>query len=164
VLFKNKFGRVNELKQQRQDVGGVAYLQTDGKLCRNVYYLITKQNYWEKPTYAYAERMKKLKSEFFMFFLYYFFHYYLLVFLFISRYPVILWVSLFRANLIAYFVSSLRASLVLLRSLCDSHKVNSLALPRIGCGLDGLIWREVKIILKEVFWDSSIQIRVFRLE
>jgi O-acetyl-ADP-ribose deacetylase (regulator of RNase III) len=109
VEFKKRFGQVEELKSQCQGVGGCAFL-LDGKQCQYIFYLITKPNYWDKPTY-----------------------------------------------------SSLRSSLEKLRVLCDSNNVNILAMPRIGCGLDGLIWKEVKRILKEVFWDSKIVITIFRL-
>jgi len=49
VLFKKKFGQVDELKTQCKIVGEVAVLQSGSQF---IYYLITKKNYWDKPTYA----------------------------------------------------------------------------------------------------------------
>ncbi|CAN5841918.1 hypothetical protein BH23THE1_BH23THE1_35070 [soil metagenome] len=45
-LFVNKFGSVDELKAQK---GDVAYLRRNGKF---IFYLITKERYYYKPTYA----------------------------------------------------------------------------------------------------------------
>ncbi len=47
VGFKNRFGKVDELRDQQKDVGCVAYL-TDGE--RKIFYLITKEHYYDKPT------------------------------------------------------------------------------------------------------------------
>ncbi|XP_078582867.1 ADP-ribose glycohydrolase OARD1-like [Branchiostoma floridae x Branchiostoma japonicum] len=52
VIFKKKFGRVEELKRQGQKPGGVAVLKTEQ---RYVYYLVTKEKYWQKPTYRSLE-------------------------------------------------------------------------------------------------------------
>ena len=49
VLFKQQFGRVDELKRQQVRVGGVAVLAVESRF---VYYLITKPRYSDKPTYA----------------------------------------------------------------------------------------------------------------
>jgi hypothetical protein len=51
-----------------------------------------------------------------------------------------------------------------LKNLCQEHKVGALAIPRIGCGLDGLLWSQVKAIIKEVFEDMAIEVTVYRLE
>lgn len=48
VLFKKKFGGVDEILTQAQKQGGVAVLER-GK--RYVYYLVTKEKYFHKPTY-----------------------------------------------------------------------------------------------------------------
>lgn len=48
VLFKNKFGGISELKQQNQKTGGCAILKRDS---RYIYYLVTKDKYFLKPTY-----------------------------------------------------------------------------------------------------------------
>ena len=46
-LFRNKFGRVEELKNQAVAVGGVAVLK-DGD--RFIYNLVTKEKYYDKPS------------------------------------------------------------------------------------------------------------------
>lgn len=46
--FKRRFGRVDELLKQAPSVGQVAYLR-DGD--RYIFYLVTKQRYWQKPVY-----------------------------------------------------------------------------------------------------------------
>lgn len=48
TAFKKKFGRVEEIRSQRQRPGGVAVLKCDNRF---VYYLVTKQKYFHKPTY-----------------------------------------------------------------------------------------------------------------
>ncbi|NXK65048.1 OARD1 deacetylase, partial [Sylvietta virens] len=53
VLFKKKFGGVQELLDQKKKTGEVAVLQRDE---RYIYYLITKQKVSHKPTY---ESMQK---------------------------------------------------------------------------------------------------------
>lgn len=42
-----------------------------------------------------------------------------------------------------------------------SNGVHKLAIPRIGCGLDGLEWDKVKDQLNEVFAGESIEIVVY---
>jgi O-acetyl-ADP-ribose deacetylase (regulator of RNase III) len=46
--FNRRFGRVPELLSQQRAVGQVAFLQVPPQY---VYYLITKERYWDKPTY-----------------------------------------------------------------------------------------------------------------
>lgn len=48
VIFKKKFGGVDEIKSQGQKPGGVAILRRGD---RYVYYLVTKEKYFHKPTY-----------------------------------------------------------------------------------------------------------------
>lgn len=57
VEFKKRFGRVDELRRQRVSRGGVAYIKEEGggigggggARRRYVYYLVTKDRYWQKP-------------------------------------------------------------------------------------------------------------------
>ena len=42
--------------------------------------------------------------------------------------------------------------------------VNKIALPLIGCGIDGLEWKTVRKAIKEVFGDMDIEIVVCYLE
>lgn len=46
--FKLKFGNVDYLKSQNQGIGSVAILPLGSRF---IYYLITKEYYWNKPTY-----------------------------------------------------------------------------------------------------------------
>jgi O-acetyl-ADP-ribose deacetylase (regulator of RNase III) len=50
VRFKKLFGRVDELKSQDAPVGGMCFIK-DERRERFVYYLVTKQRYFHKPTY-----------------------------------------------------------------------------------------------------------------
>lgn len=104
--FKEKFGGVSELKGQRKGVGDVAYLQRDGRF---IFYLITKERYFEKPR-GYA---------------------------------------------------SLRRCFCCLARYCVSYELTELAIPRLGCGLDGLKWTLVRLLIEEIFSDVEIQITVF---
>lgn len=47
MAFRDRFGRVPELRSQGKGVGDVAVLP-DGQ--RYIYYLVTKQRYFHKPT------------------------------------------------------------------------------------------------------------------
>ena len=85
---------------------------TDVMLVENVFNLVTKQKYWQKPTYE-----------------------------------------------------SLTNSLVYLKELIHfmNDNVETLVMPRIGCGLDKLQWNKVKKIIKSVFNDTNIKIEVYYL-
>lgn len=48
VKFRNKFGQIPKLKQQNVKPGGVAILQDKSRF---IYYLVTKESSWGKPTY-----------------------------------------------------------------------------------------------------------------
>ena len=48
VRFSNLFGGKDELKNQNVNIGEVAWLYRND---RYIYYLVTKENYWNKPTY-----------------------------------------------------------------------------------------------------------------
>jgi len=52
VIFKKSFGHVDELMEQTPFVGGVVSLKTGE---RHIFYLITKERYWHKPTYEALE-------------------------------------------------------------------------------------------------------------
>ena len=55
---------------------------------------------------------------------------------------------------------SLKGSLELMRDLCAEKGITKLAMPRIGCGIDGLKWERVSAIIREVFADTDIEILV----
>ncbi|XP_052863336.1 ADP-ribose glycohydrolase OARD1-like [Anopheles cruzii] len=105
VKFKQVFGRVDELKAQNVGVGGVAVLRdsaADAQQQRYVYYLITKNTSYQKPTY-----------------------------------------------------DDLRKSLQAMKQHMTANGVGKLALPRIGCGIDGLEWDKVKEMLNNVFGEGG---------
>ncbi|KAK4292647.1 hypothetical protein Pmani_034602 [Petrolisthes manimaculis] len=105
--FKAKFGGVQELTEQGKKPGDVAVLKRGQ---RHIYYLVTKERYWHKPTYL-----------------------------------------------------SLRSSLEAMKSHALQHSVTAIAMPRIGCGLDGLVWDRVREILTDIFKDTDIKISVYTI-
>ena len=109
-LFKQKFGRVDELVKMGTSVGGVSPLSIGPFGGKFVYNLVTKEKYFHKPTYA-----------------------------------------------------SLRSSLEAMRDHAVQHKVKEIAMPKIGCGLDKLEWVKVVEVIKEVFAETSIHIRVYSI-
>ncbi|XP_067643149.1 ADP-ribose glycohydrolase OARD1 isoform X2 [Eurosta solidaginis] len=105
VKFRTKFGQMHTLKQQEQKPGGVAVLQDKSRF---IYYLVTKESSWAKPTYQ-----------------------------------------------------SLNDSLNAMKIHMLKHNINKLAIPRIGCGLDGLVWQKVKNMLHKVFEEVPVEIIVY---
>ena len=58
----------------------------------------------------------------------------------------------------------MRAALESLRTRVRADGVTARAMPRIGCGLDGMVWEEVRALICEVFAGSSgLTITVFAL-
>lgn len=106
--FRRRYGHIDELLGQNKGVGEVAYFRN--KYGEYIFTLITKEHYWEKPTY-----------------------------------------------------SSLCRSLHALSDLCKELGVRSLAIPRIGSGLDALSWNAVKKCIEGVWADSPMQIVVYTL-
>ena len=51
--FKKLFGKVDELTEQKCNVGEVAILEENG---RYIYYLVIKRKYYHKPTYESLEK------------------------------------------------------------------------------------------------------------
>lgn len=47
-----------------------------------------------------------------------------------------------------------------LRKGCEKAEITKIAMPKIGCGLDGLKWNEVSSHIKYIFKDSDIDICV----
>ncbi|KAH8322105.1 hypothetical protein KR059_003118 [Drosophila kikkawai] len=105
VKFRNKFGQVLTLQRQNVQPGGVAILQDQQRF---VYYLVTKQTSWGKPTYQ-----------------------------------------------------LLHSSLHAMRQHMISHNVRKIAMPRIGCGLDGLNWAKVKEMICQIFQSDAVELVVF---
>lgn len=102
---RDLFGGMAELKGQNVPVGGVAVLARQDRF---VYYLITKEHYYDKPTYQ-----------------------------------------------------TLSQSLEAMRNNILLEDVKHLAMPKIGCGLDGLQWSKVKDLIEEVFRDVDVEITVW---
>jgi O-acetyl-ADP-ribose deacetylase (regulator of RNase III) len=107
--FVRRFGNRGLLLQQHKKIGEVAYLM-HGDAKRPIFYMITKERYWQKPTYT-----------------------------------------------------SLTQALQCLVKLCQSLTIKTLAMPRIGCGLDKLKWSEVEPIIRREFKLSGIVVTVYDL-
>ncbi|XP_068141896.1 ADP-ribose glycohydrolase OARD1 [Drosophila tropicalis] len=55
----------------------------------------------------------------------------------------------------------MHSSLTAMRQHMIDHQVKKLALPRIGCGLDGLSWSKIKDMLCELFQQDDIELIVY---
>ena len=106
-IFKDKFGRLTEIRAKEAGIGEVAELKVGSRF---VYNLVTKEKYSDKPTYH-----------------------------------------------------SLRKSLEAMRSHALSHGVTEIAMPKIGCGLDGLHWNAVRTLIKNVFLKDKLKITIYEL-
>ena len=58
----------------------------------------------------------------------------------------------------------LRSSLEDMKDICNLNFITKLAMPLIGCGLDGLSWDVVSEMIKEVFEDTDIDILICTLQ
>lgn len=110
ATFNRKFGLRNILKKDHPDYIMDWIRESKSYDCLqegNVFNLVTKTRYYNKPTY-----------------------------------------------------SSLTGSLVKLRDMCIRQNIKYLAMPKIGCGLDRLMWACVSGIIKDTFADMDIEILV----
>lgn len=55
---------------------------------------------------------------------------------------------------------SLRKSLEKMKAMCLELGITKLAMPKIGCGIDGLYWPIVSEMIQNVFKDTKIEIMV----
>ena len=55
---------------------------------------------------------------------------------------------------------NLQASLILMREQIKKENIKELAMPLIGCGIDGLAWEKVSEMIKTIFKDSDINITI----
>ena len=55
---------------------------------------------------------------------------------------------------------SLHSTLVILKNNMTNMKLHKLAIPKIGCGIDGLDWKIVSKDIQEVFKDTDVEILV----
>lgn len=107
-IFNEKYNLKNRLKKRYPVTKAVAdpYIGA-ALLIDNVFTLITKRKWSDKPTYA-----------------------------------------------------ALRECLEDMRARCRKQDIRKLAMPKIGCGLDGLNWDKVRAMVEEVFADTDIEILV----
>ncbi|XP_070177995.1 uncharacterized protein [Littorina saxatilis] len=56
---------------------------------------------------------------------------------------------------------TLRSSMEAMRDHCKQNNVASLAMPQIGCGLDELNWSVVREMIKEVFKNTGITVKIY---
>lgn len=57
--------------------------------------------------------------------------------------------------------ATLRWSLESMRKHCLENGVTCLSIPEIGCGRDGLDWKKVSELIKDVFKDTGITVTVY---
>lgn len=57
---------------------------------------------------------------------------------------------------------SLESSLKAMHDHMLKNNVTELAIPQIGCGIDGLKWDEVEARIRDVFKDSDVEITVYK--
>lgn len=55
---------------------------------------------------------------------------------------------------------ALYAALRIMKKLCSQYRIKKLAMPKIGCGLDGLRWNIVSRLIKKTFEDTDIEILI----
>lgn len=59
---------------------------------------------------------------------------------------------------------SLINALLDMRRICREKNITSIAMPLIGCGIDGRNWTVVSALVKGVFAETDVNITVYRLE
>lgn len=59
---------------------------------------------------------------------------------------------------------SLYNALQTMRLIADREDINKIAMPVIGCGLDKLEWSRVSKIIKDVFYNTDIEILVCKVK
>jgi hypothetical protein len=55
---------------------------------------------------------------------------------------------------------SLKESLLSMKSITTHNDIKKVAMPKIGCGLDRLTWKDVKLVIEDVFNDTDLEILV----
>jgi O-acetyl-ADP-ribose deacetylase (regulator of RNase III) len=58
---------------------------------------------------------------------------------------------------------SLEKSLIDCKNICIKENIKFIAMPKIGCGLDGLQWENVREMIKIIFNNVDIEIKVYKL-
>ena len=110
LTFKKRFQQLDVLHDQQPQVGATLVLPNPEVHGAYVFYLVTKERAFDKPS-----------------------------------------------------LRSLAAALDALREACRVRGVTTLAMPRIGTGLDRLDWAHVRRLLEAAFAGSGIALHVYRL-
>ena len=50
-----------------------------------------------------------------------------------------------------------------MKTMASERNIANIAMPMIGCGLDGLEWDKVSQIIQKTFEDTEINIKVYKL-
>lgn len=58
------------------------------------------------------------------------------------------------------YLSNLKSCLMNLKKYMKNHQISQLAMPKIGCGLDGCSWSGVRKIIEMVFQNEQVRILV----
>ena len=58
-------------------------------------------------------------------------------------------------------VESVQSAFEWMREISPEYNINSIAMPRIGCGLGGLKWSTINNVLEDIFSASNIEIEVW---
>lgn len=58
------------------------------------------------------------------------------------------------------YLNNLKSCLMNLKKYMKNHQISQLAMPKIGCGLDGCSWSEVRKIIEMVFQNEQILILI----
>jgi O-acetyl-ADP-ribose deacetylase (regulator of RNase III) len=61
------------------------------------------------------------------------------------------------------YLAALTDCLLGLRELCDRDRVRRLAMPRVGCGLDGMRWDDVLPLIEAAFAGAATRVEVWDL-
>ncbi len=56
---------------------------------------------------------------------------------------------------------NLEQSLRNARRICLEQNITTLAIPKIGCGLDRLEWSKVETLVNKIFGESTIRVKVY---
>lgn len=57
-------------------------------------------------------------------------------------------------------LGSMEEALSMMKEVCVGNGIKKVAMPKIGCGLDKLLWDDVSALIKKVFNDTDIEILV----
>ena len=58
---------------------------------------------------------------------------------------------------------SLESALIAMRNYLIQHNILGVSLPKLGCGIDRLKWKHVKLLIQRVFNHTNIEVTVYIL-